>query len=147
MPRPIIGCDREIARWVGSRLGIDDFGQYVAIGIVHADDLIAGIVYNNHRAYFGRSHDIDMTIASTDPAWCSRTILSGLFAYPFRQLGCRRVTAVTRVENAPARRFLVRLGFREEGVLREALPTGNAAIYGMLAEECRWLRNADARST
>jgi RimJ/RimL family protein N-acetyltransferase len=137
----VLGYDRAVAEWVRQRLPmIGEWGPATAIGIARGGELIAGVVYNNFRWL-----SIEASIASTSPAWCSRRNLAAIFSYPFRQLQCRRLGALTEVTNQPARAFLCRLGFREEGVLRQALPPsaanpeGDAVIYGMTPEECRWL--------
>jgi hypothetical protein len=137
----LVGYDEAIARWVTSRLGLPDFEPCIAIGITRGADLIAGVVY---AAYC--QANIEMTIASASPAWCTRAVLKSLFWYPFEQLGCHRVTAITEGKNRPVREFLLRLGFQEEGVMRRSYLSGaDAVIYGMLREECRWL-SADRRS-
>lgn len=131
----LVGYDRDVARWVGERLGIASFDPCTAIGVCNEDGLIAGVVYNGYREV-----NIEMTIASSSPRWCMRGILAGLFWYPFEQLGLARVTAIAERSNQPVRAFLGRLGFREEGVMRRAFRNGNdAVIYGMLREECRWI--------
>ena len=72
-------------------------------------------------------------------AWASREFLHAMFDYPFRQLKCVRITAPVAEDNSDAIRFLVRLGFKEEGRLRRALPDGrDRLIYGILKEECKW---------
>lgn len=130
----LCGHDAAVARWVGDKVGIEDFGACRAIGIIEGNEIIAGIVYNQFR-----NANIEMTIASTSPRWCRRETLKFLFAYPFIQLGCRRVTAATEATNQPVRAFLVRLGFRHEGNLRQWFGPADAAVYGMLRSECRWL--------
>lgn len=131
----IIGWDAAVARWVGEHLGIHDFGPCTAIGIIDGKgELIGGVVYNNYR-----HPNIEATIASTTPRWCQRQIMAAIFAYPFRQLGCARITAVTEHTNRRARAFLRRVGFREEGVMRRGFCAADAVIHGMLADECRWL--------
>ncbi len=134
--RLIWGHDAAVAEWVGARLDIADFGLCVALGVVDRQgSLIGGCIFNNYR-----HPNIEATIATTSPRWCSRGVLSGIFAYPFRQLRCTRVTAITEVMNQPARAFLCRLGFQEEGTLRKAFPGGiDAVVHGMLTEECRWI--------
>lgn len=131
----LVGWDAAVARWVGDQVGIEDFGASVAIGILRDDDLIAGAVFNNYR-----HPNIEITFASTTPRWCARGIMAGIFAYPFNQVGCARLTAVTESKNQLARAFLRRLGFQQEGVMRRGFRNGDdAVIYGMLREECRWL--------
>jgi RimJ/RimL family protein N-acetyltransferase len=133
--RIVTGRDVAVAEWVRLRLpGIEGWGPCAAIGIARGDELVAGVVYNNLRW-----PNIEASIASTDPGWCSRRNLAAIFAYPFRQLGCRRLGALTEATNQPVRAFLCRLGFREEGLCRQALPTGDAVIFGMTPQECRWL--------
>ncbi len=130
------GYDLAVSRWVGEQLGIKDFGPCRTVGVIDdAGDLVAGIVFNNHR-YPG----IEATIASVTPRWCNHRILRGIFSLPFEQWGCTRVTAVVESVNQPARAFVQKIGFRQEGVMRRAFPSGeDAVIYGLLREECHWL--------
>lgn len=130
----VFGADREIAQWVGDRLGLDLSRDSVALGIVRRGKLVAGVVYNNYRA-----GNIEMTIASDSPMWATRQALAVLFRYPFHQLKCRRVTAVTKATNQPVRAFLCRLGFQQEGILRLGFEDDDAAVFGMLRSECKWL--------
>lgn len=132
----LLGEDERVARWIGERVGIEDFGLCTTMGFVGKDgSLLGACLFNNYR-----HPNIEATIATVSPRWCSRSILRGIFSYPFLQLGCTRVTAITEVMNQPARAFLCRLGFQEEGILRKAFPSAiDAVVYGMLAEECRWI--------
>lgn len=110
------------------------FGDCTAIGVVRGGEIIAGIVY-----YCYRHPNIEMAIAATDPAWCTRKVLKYGFDYPFNQLGCNRITVLVDSENQPVRAFDERLGFVHEGTLRQAHPNGDAEVYGMLKSECRWI--------
>ncbi len=140
MIRPLFGHDAAVARWVGERVGIADFGLCTAIGFVKDETaLIAGVVFNNWHAPADPGL-IEATIASTSPRWCNRATLAVIFGYVFNQVGCRRLTATTEAKNQPARAFLCKLGFREEGVIRQGFPTDDAVVYGMLKGECRWLQ-------
>lgn len=104
------------------------------------------ILYNQfHRP------DIWMHVAA-EPGriWCTPDFLGHIFGYPFEQLDCGRVTALVARSNIRLRKLVLHLGFVEEGILREALPTGDALIaYGMLRRECRWIgeSNVEARRT
>jgi hypothetical protein len=55
--------------------------------------------------------------------------------YVFRQLGCRRCTAVTSELNLAAQRALLQLGFKWEGRLREHYPEADGLVYGLLRSE------------
>ena len=134
----LVGWDIAVAEWVRQRVyHVETWGPFTAIGVVRGSDLIAGIVYNNFRW-----PTMEASIASTDASWCSRRNLAAIFAYPFRQCECTRLGATTEATNQPVRAFLGRLGFREEGLLKSALPDrADAVIFGMTPEECRWLGN------
>lgn len=133
--RLVFGSDDLVAKWIGERVQIDDFGPCVTMSIVDEEGvMLGGCLFNNYRP-----PNIEATIATIGSRWCSRRVLAGIFSYPFGQLGCKRVTAITEVMNQPARAFLCRLGFQQEGVLRQAFPNGtDAVVYGMLSSECRW---------
>jgi len=125
-----------VAEWTLRRLPepIDGWGPCRGIGVARGPDLIAGIVYNNLDAV-----GCQMSIASTSPGWATRPVLRLLFHYPFNQYGLRRVYALTSAKAAHTRAFLERLGFVQEGLLREGFVSGDAAVYGMLKRECRWI--------
>lgn len=134
----VIGRDREIAEWVGQRLKTN-FVEFRAIGLAYRGKLIAGVVYHNYRP----PKNIEMSIASDSPRWATRSSLNVFFSYPFQQLGCSRVTAITDAGATHTRNFLERLGFVQEGLLRDGNPEDDAVIYGLLKRECRWIHGKE----
>jgi RimJ/RimL family protein N-acetyltransferase len=137
MKNVIYGQDQHICEWVGDRVDEDDFGPgAVGIGLEEDGELIAGVVYN---LYTGPS--ICMHVAAAEgKRWMTREYLWRCFAYPFIQLKCNRITGLVREDNLAAQRFDEHLGFKREGLLRQACTDGtNLILYGMLREECRWL--------
>jgi RimJ/RimL family protein N-acetyltransferase len=122
---------------------VEDWGPCRAIGIAENGELIAAIVFNSYHW-----PNIEVSIASSSARWCTRRNLAAIFAYPFCQLGCRRVGAAVEAMNEPVRAFLCRLGFRQEGLLQCAFPPtrgnpeGHAAVFGMTRAECVWLGDA-----
>lgn len=126
--------------WVESRIpGMNlEVGSYAAIGVVNNEgELVAGVIYNNYTG-----HDISMHVASTyGTLWARPHILRDLFAFPFNQLKCRRVTGFVSAANAHTIPFDEHLGFVREGILRDATPEGDMHIIGMTRSECRWLEN------
>lgn len=133
----ILGHDVLVADWVRQRAphAESGFEKFVAIGVEDEGSLIAGVVYDQY--YPGVS--IHVSIASTTPKWCNRRILKGLFTYPFGQMKVKRLTAYTGSSMASVRGFLERLGFRQEGILRQGFADDDAVIYGMLKHECPWI--------
>lgn len=69
----------------------------------------------------------------------SRHVLKQIFAYPFHQLGLRRITGIVRETNKRSFDITSRLGFRVEGLLRDWYPDCNGILLGMTKEECKWL--------
>lgn len=130
----VVGFDAEVAEWVRRHLDADGFGPCTALGFAKDGQLIGGVVYHAYRP-----PNIEMSIATISPDWCSRKGLKAIFEYPFNQLGCKRVTALCDSTNAKAINLVERLGYQHEGTLRQGHPDGDAEIYGMLASECRWL--------
>lgn len=133
----IYGRDAEIVAWLNART--PGLPEGTAIGVARDGILIAGIAYTR---FTGAA--VEMAIAADRPSWASPRVLAALFAYPFVQLGCRRVTAITARRNKRCRRLLEGVGFVLEGKARHALPDDDAMIYGMLRRECRWI-NPQAR--
>ncbi len=131
----LVGANGQVASWVSEQLGGLDFGQAKAIGVLDGETLIAGVVYNNYRP-----HSVEASIAAASPRWATRSVLRGIFQYPFELLKVRRLSVTCDAANSNSRRFVERLGFAFEGIGREAWPTGvDAAVYSMLPNECKWL--------
>lgn len=131
----LYGWNTELAAWAGERIGVKDFGPCIAIGVSHKDQIVAAAIYNEYR-----HPNIEVTFVTASPRWASPGAIKAIIGYPFLQLGCKRITAITDAKNQPARAFLCRLGFREEGVHPDALPTGDAVTYGLLRKHAaRWL--------
>lgn len=135
--RTVYGEDDRVKAWVGARVGEEEFGPGHAIGLEQDGELVAGVVFN---LYTGPS--ICMHVAA-EPGrrWMNRDFLYRVFAYPFVQLGCHRVTGLVPADNIVARKFDEHLGFVFEGRLRKARSDGSDMyLYGMLKEECRFLK-------
>jgi len=135
--------DEWVSGWVAERIpGYytgESFSPCSTVGLVDDDgELIAGCVYSNYRE---GSKDIELTFASTTPAWCTRSNIKTFLAYPYLQLGCNRVTAIVDERNTNAMRFLGRLGMECEGRMRQAMDgIHDAVIYGMLFKQCKWFQ-------
>lgn len=134
----LYGHDRELSLWVGQRLGLDGPVRSVeptAIGVARHGRIVAAALFTNYQP-----PNIEITFVTTTPRWASREMIKGILSYPFVQLGCKRVTAVTEECNGAARVFLERLGFKQEGIHPDAFPSGAGISYGLLrADAERWL--------
>ena len=140
IPTSVSGIDHIVAAWVAEELGmpVERFGPCSAVGIVYRGQIIAGVVYNNYHCY-AEGAVIEGSIASSTPLWATRKILKDIFAYPFEQMKATRFQVVCKKSNKHGRQFVVRLGFKMEGVARR-LWNGkcDAVLYSMLPSENRW---------
>jgi len=138
MKHTVYGQEEHVLPWIAERTDTNSFGPgATAIGLESEGKLIAGVAFN---MYTGPS--ICLNVAS-EPGknWLTRDFLFRAFAYPFIQLKCNRVTVLVRVDNSRSRKFVEHLGFIQEGLLRRAAVDGtDMIVYGMLQNECRFLR-------
>ena len=139
----LVGADRLVSDFVRARIPHmrdQHFSPHVAIGVIRNGQLCGGVVFHSLRTCHGKPLDIEMSAAFDDPRWCLPATLRKLFAYPFIQLGCIRMTTITGRKNKRARRIDVGLGFQLEGVARKAIDgKEDAMIYGMLRSDCRFI--------
>ena len=137
--RLILDDKDRLGNWALARITrVPSWGEWFeAIGLERDGVLAAVVVYT-----FWSGADIAMHVAAVPGRrWLTRGFLRAVFRYPFVQLGCRRVTGYVPALNADALRFDAHLGFRREGVMREALDNGeDVIVLGMLERECRWHR-------
>jgi hypothetical protein len=132
----IYGHDAALSRWAGDRLGISDFGPCVAIGVLRNEKIAAVAVFSQYR-----HPNIEISFVMENPRWATVHAVSGILRYPFVQVGCKRVSAITEGTNQRARAFLCRLGFQLEGIHPDLLPTGDGYSYGLLRKDAaRWLK-------
>lgn len=141
----ILAGQRElVAAWVSGRIRFQEpfITGYEALGALdHAGNLIGGFVYSEFRRF--PQGGIVAICAAGECGWLSRGNLKVfLGSYPFGQLGCHKIHATVAKNNRRARRVIERLGFKNEGLIREGLGINRDAIlYGLLAHESIWNRN------
>lgn len=96
--------------------------------------ILGAVVYDSFTPY-----DCNMHIALLDRRCISKRTLKAAFAYPFKQMGLRRVTALIAESNTSSIRFATKIGFRLEGRKRWGLGDEDELIYGLTREACRFL--------
>lgn len=123
-----------VGPWVCEKAG----GQYhsgnPAIGLEYNGQLIAGLYYDG---YTGAS--IAMHSRCDDPRHVTKAFYHLIFDYPFNQLNVKRVTGIVSEANERAQRTNEKLGWKRETTLSDYFPDGNAIVYVMRREDCRWL--------
>jgi RimJ/RimL family protein N-acetyltransferase len=139
--RLVLDRSPAVAAWVAGRIpqmtGAADFGPSTAIGVVSEDGrALGGVVFHNYQPRF---RNIEVSFASETPRWLTRNLIRQILAYPFDQLACQRITAITPKRAKAARAFLDHFGFKREGVVRRGFGNDDAVISGMLKRE--WMRS------
>jgi hypothetical protein len=125
----VIVTDERCARFVSEVIGVGMCPPYTVMGI-EKDSAIVGAVLFNHF----EGADLHVTLAGH--GW-NRGFLRAVGSYVYDQLGCERMTAVTRCPEVVG--FAVRLGGKVEGVLRSHFGPGHdATLVGILRDEYRY---------
>lgn len=117
--------------WAAKLLKIDPnyFGECTTIAV--AGPRPAVVVYSRYNGI-----NCEVTVAAMGIGWLRKPILSVLLAYPFKQLGCRRITLVITDTNQRTQRAARHVGFMHEGYLREFMDNGEGChLYGMTKTE------------
>ena len=133
----VTNIDDYVKAWVAKRIGINGFGPSTAIGVQRDGQLIAGAVFHDYRPKNGQ---IEASIASDSPRWATRSVLYSLFAYPFIQCDANRLLVTCDESNDKAMKMNKQLGFTPEGILRQMYYPNDAIIFGMLKDECKWIK-------
>ena len=128
-----------VVKWVSDKLkgDVDLPLTSPSYGVMIDGKLAGGVVfvgYDGHNSY--------MHVASDGSRrWITKKLIRMTFALPFILAGCRRVTGLVRTDNLEAQHFDEKLGFKREGIIRKADFDGcDLIVYGMLKEECRWIK-------
>jgi RimJ/RimL family protein N-acetyltransferase len=150
-------ADEMVAKFVAERIphmSGESFGErhlvtgilpYASIGVIRKANLVGGVVFSKFTQCQGKMIDVEMSAAFDASDWCRPSTLRAMFSFPFVFFNCIRMTTITGRKNKPARRIDEGLGFKLEGVLRKRFNgREDAMVYGMLREECKWLRKAGA---
>lgn len=142
--KPVFGQDRRVIEWVAARIRrFPPAIRATTIGFERpGGELGCGIVYTDFcNDLDGKPNDIGLTIAFDKEGLTGPGLLRAAFAYPFGQLGVRRITTYIASDNAPSLALAERLGFVLEGRMREQIGPGiDQIVYGMKRDECRFWR-------
>lgn len=125
----------ELIPWAEKIIGFNSRPDAQAIGWIEGDNLRCVAIWDGFSDV-----DCNIHIASDGkPHWLKRPFLYAAFAHPFVQWDMRRVTGLVPSKNAAALKFDLSLGFKREGLLREACPDDDIVLLGMLRKECRFI--------
>lgn len=132
-------CGEGAINWVKAHLPEGtDFNVPFGAALLKDGKVVVGAVYDNYRP---DSKNICLSIAVIDKKSGTRANIKKIFDYPFNILGCERVTNMVSSDNKESLDQTARLGYKLEGILRKGAVGGHDLhIFGMLKEECRWIK-------
>jgi hypothetical protein len=130
-------ADEDDLLWAAALLHVEWPEGSTGLVIRQGDKTKAVIVYN---CFFDNATCSAHIASDSGKTWATRNILYGMFAYPFLQLGLRRVTLPIAAKNVSAQVLALKLGFKPEGFLRHARIDDDEIVYGMIREECPWIK-------
>jgi RimJ/RimL family protein N-acetyltransferase len=133
----VYDCQAELIAWAEARIPDNRFrNDAKAIGVTRNGDICGVAVFDNFSV-----GSCCVSVASDGSRrWMTREFLIRVFAYPFLQLGYRRLTCFIAASNHDSIRLCEHLGWSREGVLRRGAPDGDdMLLLGLLREECRYL--------
>jgi RimJ/RimL family protein N-acetyltransferase len=129
--------DGSVINFVAQGLG-DDVREYIPsleLGI-YDNKLIGGVLINDIRP----ERDCWLTIYTESPKWATKQVLKYVFTVVFVTIGAKRCSVFVSESNQKSHNMCLRLGFKDEGLLREYRDNGeNCYVMGMLKQECIWL--------
>ena len=127
-----------VLNWVAHGLN-DDVRDYIpslALGVWQDDKLIGGILINDITP----QRNCWLTIYTESPRWATRNILKYVFTVVYVTIGAKRCSVFVSKSNNKSHDFCQRLGFKDEGLLREYRENGDDCyVMGMLKQECKWI--------
>jgi RimJ/RimL family protein N-acetyltransferase len=127
----------EVIKFVADGLKdkIEDYVPALPIGIYQGKKLIGGVLINDIRP----QRDCWLTIYTTTPCWANKGVLRYVFGAVFDLIKAERCSVFVSVSNTKSFDMCQRLGFKQEGLLRQYRDNGeDCYVMGMLKSECKW---------
>lgn len=140
MAHKIISDLHRVWSFVHERSGVPLSSAMKNLGLERDGELVCGVLYDGWNGV-----NMWMHVAIEPGSMLTRQFVRYVFYYPFVEIGCKRLTGWVEASNAAAIRFDEHVGFKLETRLAGAASDGgDALIYAMRREECRYL-GTDAR--
>jgi hypothetical protein len=124
----------EAGLWVATQID----GCYVpgttAIGLKRDDQFSAGVLYEQWN---GRSLVAHIAVKGRmTPAF-----LAAIFDYPFNVCGAHKIICPIPSDNFASITLARKMGFRQEGRIKDAAPNGDIRIFTLARLHCRFLED------
>ena len=123
-----------VVEWMAKQLKCT-FGVCQGIGWMKDGEIVAGIVFDGYN-----QANIFVHIAKLRGERMPPTLIAAMFDYPFRQLQCKRLSAIISDRNEASMGFARKLGATVNGFLEDGAVDGNLVIFGLLRKDAnKWL--------
>jgi RimJ/RimL family protein N-acetyltransferase len=124
-----------VAHWVSIRIeGMFPSQGATSIGDIRDGKIVGGVVFDS---YTGAS--IVASIAFDKVGW-SRKFIWAIFDYPFNQLGVSKIIAYAHYWNVKSLNLLRKMGFKQEGRIKDVYEDGDMLIMTLTKNDCIWLK-------
>lgn len=128
-----------ILQWASRRLQCN-FGPAYTIANFQDGKISCVVVFHNLR-------QTGCEVSIVSDRGLSKGFIKVVFGYAFQLANLSRLSALVETGNQESIEMVEKLGFKREGTLRHAADNGsNLYIYGMLKEECKWVRNPEVEA-
>jgi hypothetical protein len=107
---------------------------FKSLAALENGEIRGAVVYDAFTPY-----DCCIHVRLDKPGCKSNWVLKQVFAYPFEQLGLKRITGLVGTGNLKGQQLCLWLGFVLEGRKTFGLGDEDELIYGMTAGSCPWL--------
>lgn len=124
----------EYKTWLEQALNIELTEKSAFIANVDGSQILGVVGFTNYN-----KDNIEIHMVGNSKYWITRPLIKSVFSYVFNQLKCVRCTGLVKADNELALSIDKRLGFIQEGILRQADDGQDVIIVGMLKNECRWI--------
>jgi|TARA_B110000977_G_scaffold1268_1_gene1811 RimJ/RimL family protein N-acetyltransferase len=128
----LIFDDKErVGAWVADKVTQScTWGSFYAMGAEVDGQIVSGVVFNNFNECNATGH-----IALSKPNKLFLELLDHAFTYAFEACGLRRLTVLVESDNSKSLKFVKRIGFLEEGAMKQAGSAGQDMIVLVLWPE------------
>lgn len=122
-----------VGHWVAKRIRGGYFAERSnALGLEKNGELVAGVIYENwnHKSI-----------------WCHIAIdgrltpryLAAIFDYPFNICQVEKIIVPVGSDNEESIRLVEKMGFTEEGRIKDARPEGDLILFTLSRNACRFI--------
>ena len=127
----VIENDDAVTNYIERTLDIKVDRPCISFGFMTDDkSALCAILCNDFNG-----SNIEITMVSQR---VTRGVLAWIANYAFNHAKCRRITVRAKKRNKRSIRFITRVGFRYEAVIKRYFSDDDAVLFRMYPEDCRW---------